>query len=73
MKLKHASGIYKMMPHSPAAEDIMYVMSSKKSTSIADLVKIFGESKTELINKSIGKLIESGQITNIDGIYKIAA
>lgn len=74
-KLKHISGTYKLLPDSPTPEDIVYYCKSnrKKTIKIDDLIKYFGEDKSEIIKKSLTKLqTQNLAIPTEEGVYKIS-
>ncbi len=74
-KLKHVSGTYKLLPDSPSPEDILYYCKSnkKKTIKLDDLIKYFGEDKTETIKKTITKLqTQNLAVSTEEGVYKIS-
>lgn len=64
-KLKHVSGVYKVLPDTPKPEDIKYwlISSKKKSFKMEDIIKSFGASKQKIIEDSLSKLVDTGELT----------
>lgn len=64
LKIKHISGIYKQLPNSPNADDILYFffVSNKKSIAGEDLLKHFGDEKLFDIQHSLEFLKENNYI-----------
>ena len=64
LKVKHASGEYKNLINAPEPDDMIhyFISSKKKFVIVEDLIKFFGDEKTDKITNSLQFLIDDSLI-----------
>lgn len=67
-KLRHTTGAYLHLASSPTEEDMIFLLSSKKqkAMSMSDIIKSFGEHKTDAI-ESVLRLLNTKMLINRSG------